>query len=171
MENNGGKYLTFVLAKEEYGIPILKVREIIKLLEITSIPRTPGYIKGVINLRGKIIPIMDLRLKFGLEEKEYNERTCIVVVEIILNETRKLMGLIVDTVSEVVNLTTDQIEPPPEYGFQNNQGFLIGVGKVKERVILLLDIERILSREESIILKEMKIDNETEASNSEIELE
>lgn len=170
MENNGGKYLTFVLAKEEYGIPILKVREIIKLLEITSIPRTPGYIKGVINLRGKIIPIMDLRLKFGLEEKEYNERTCIVVVEVTLNETRKLMGLIVDTVSEVANLTTDQIEPPPEYGYQNNQGFLIGVGKVKERVILLLDIERILSREESILLKEMKTDSETEVRNLEIEL-
>ncbi len=156
MDNNSGKYLTFVLAREEYGIPILKVREIIKLLEITSIPKTPGYIKGVINLRGKIISIMDLRLKFGLEEKEYNERTCIVVVEISLNDTRKLMGLIVDAVSEVVNLTTDQIEPPPEYGYQNNQGFLTGVGKVKERVILLLDIERILSREESILLKDIK---------------
>ena len=156
MDNNSGKYLTFVLAREEYGIPILKVREIIKLLEITSIPKTPGYIKGVINLRGKIISIMDLRLKFGLEEKEYNERTCIVVVEISLNDTRKLMGLIVDAVSEVASLTTDQIEPPPEYGNQNNQGFLTGVGKVKERVVLLLDIERILSREESILLKDIK---------------
>ena len=156
MENSGGKYLTFILAKEEYGIPILKVREIIKLLDITSIPRTPGYIKGVINLRGKIIPIMDLRLKFGLEEKEYNERTCIIVVEIAVNDSRKLMGLIVDTVSEVVNLTTDQIEPPPEYGYQNNQAYLVGVGKVKDRVILLLDIEQILNREESILLKEMK---------------
>lgn len=162
MENSGGKYLTFVLAKEEYGIPILKVREIIKLLEITAIPKTPGYIKGVINLRGKIIPIMDLRLKFGIEEKEYNERTCIVVVEISLNDTRKLMGLIVDTVSEVANLTGDQIEPPPEYGNQNNQGFLTGVGKVKERVILLLDIERILSREESILLREIKTEREVE---------
>jgi len=156
MENSGGKYLTFILAKEEYGIPILKVREIIKLLDITSIPRTPGYIKGVINLRGKIIPIMDLRLKFGLEEKEYNERTCIIVVEIAVNDSRKLMGLIVDTVSEVVNLTTDQIEPSPEYGYQNNQAYLVGVGKVKDRVILLLDIEQILNREESILLKEMK---------------
>lgn len=167
MEIKGGKYLTFVLAKEDYGIPILKVREIIKLLEITSIPKTPGYIKGVINLRGKIIPIMDLRLKFGLEEKEYNERTCIVVVEVTLNETHKLMGLIVDTVSEVVNLATDQIELPPEYGYQNNQGFLIGVGKVKDRVILLLDIEQILSREESVLLKEMKTDNETGVRNLE----
>ncbi len=158
MENNGGKYLTFILAKEEYGITILKVREIIKLLEITSIPKTPGYIKGVINLRGKIIPIMDLRLKFGLEEKEYTERTCIIVVEVTLNDTRRLMGLIVDTVSEVANLATDQIEPPPEYGNLNNQGFLIGVGKVKERVILLLDIEQILSREESILIKEMKME-------------
>lgn len=162
MGNRGGKYLTFVMAKEEYGISILKVREIIKLLEITSIPKTPGYIKGVINLRGKIIPIMDLRLKFGLEEKEYNERTCIVVVEVMLNETRRLMGLIVDTVSEVANLTADQIEPPPEYGNQNNQGVLVGVGKVKERVILLLDIEQILSREESILLKDLKTERETE---------
>ena len=162
MENNGGKYLTFTLAKEEYGISILKVREIIKLLEITSIPKTPGYIKGVINLRGKIIPIMDLRLKFGLEEKEYNERTCIVVVEISLNDIRKLMGLIVDTVSEVANLTTDQIEPPPEYGYQNNQQFLIGVGKTKDRVILLLEIEQILSREESVLLKEIKTGKETD---------
>lgn len=160
MENSGGKYLTFVLAKEEYGIPILKVREIIKLLEITSIPKTPGYIKGVINLRGKIIPIMDLRLKFGLEEMEYNERTCIIVVEITLSETKRLMGSIVDTVSEVANLTTDQIEPAPEYGYQNNQGFLTGVGKVKERVILLLDIEQILSSEEGILLKEMKMEGQ-----------
>jgi len=156
MENSGGKFLTFVLAKEEYGIPILKVREIIKLLEITSIPKTPSYIKGVINLRGKIIPIMDLRLKFSLEEMEYNERTCIIVVEITLNQNKRWMGLIVDTVSEVVNLTTEQIEPAPEYGSQNNQGFLTGLGKVKERVILLLDIEQILSSEESILLKEMK---------------
>ncbi len=169
MENNGGKYLTFTLAKEEYGISILKVREIIKLLEITSIPKTPGYIKGVINLRGKIIPIMDLRLKFGLEEKEYNERTCIVVVEISLNDIRKLMGLIVDTVSEVANLTTDQIEPPPEYGYQNNQRFLIGVGKTKDRVILLLEIEQILSREESVLLKEIKTGKETDVPNLEIE--
>ncbi len=160
MENNGGKYLTFILAKEEYGIPILKVREIIKLLEITSIPKTPGFIKGVINLRGKIIPIMDLRLKFGLEEKEYNERTCIIVVEINLNESRRLMGLIVDTVSEVANLAMDQIEPPPEYGNQNNQGYLIGVGKVKDRVILLLDIEQILSREESILLKDIRVEEQ-----------
>ena len=170
METNGGKYLTFILAKEEYGIPILKVREIIKLLEITSIPKTPGYIKGVINLRGKIIPIMDLRLKFGLEEMEYNERTCIIVVEIAVNDACKLMGLIVDTVSEVVNLATDQIEPPPEYGYQNNQGYLIGVGKVKERVILLLDIEKILSREESVLLKELKTDKEADVSNLKSEL-
>ncbi len=162
MENNGGKYLTFILAKEEYGIPILKVKEIIKLLEITSIPKTPGYIKGVINLRGKIIPIMDLRSKFGIEEKDYNERTCIIVVEISINDNRKLMGLIVDTVSEVANLTGDEIEPPPEYGTQSNQGFLTGVGKVKDRVILLLDIEQILSREESILIKDLKTEQETE---------
>lgn len=156
MEAKEGKFLTFVLGNEEYGIPILKVREIIGLMEITQVPRTPDFIKGVINLRGKIIPVMDLRLKFGLEEKEYNERTCIIVVEIDVAQARRQVGIAVDTVSEVVNIQKGEIEPPPRYGVQIEEGFLIGMGKVKGKVVMLLDIEKVLNSEELAALKEMK---------------
>lgn len=155
MEAQEGKYLTFSLGKEEYGIPIKKVKEIIGMMEITSIPKTPKFIKGFINLRGKIIPIMDLRLKFGLEEKEYNERTCIIVVEIFIEETKRQMGVVVDTVSEVVNIQNGEIEPPPEYGTYMENEFLVGIGKVKGRVVMLLEIEKILNVEELGLLKEV----------------
>ena len=156
MEIQGGKFLTFTLGNEEYGIPIQRVKEIIGMMEITHIPKTPGYIRGVINLRGKIIPIMDLRLKFGLDEKSYTERTCIIVVEIMLEGVKKLIGIAVDAVSEVVNIQTAEIEPPPEYGTHTNAGFLTGMGKVKGKVILLIDIERIMDNQELTILNEIK---------------
>ncbi len=104
MELHSGKFLTFVLGNETYGIPIKKVKEIIGMMEITHIPKTQGYIKGVINLRGKIIPLMDLRLKFGMEEIPYTDRTCIIVIEIDKGENRRLAGLVVDTVAEVLNI-------------------------------------------------------------------
>jgi len=156
MEIQGGKFLTFTLSHEEYGIPINKVKEIIGMMEITHVPKTPKFIKGVINLRGKIIPIMDLRLKFEMEEKRYTERTCIIVVDITFEGVKKQMGLAVDAVSEVVNIQTSEIEPPPEYGIHSKAGFLTGMGKVKGKVILLLDIETILDNEELAILKEIK---------------
>lgn len=156
MEILGGKFLTFALGSEEYGIPIQKVKEIIGIMDITSIPRTPKFIKGVINLRGKIIPIMDLRLKFGLQEKEYTQRTCIIVVEISTGETKKQMGIVVDTVSEVVNIQRGEIEAPPQYGSSLDTAFLTGMGKVKGKVILLLEIEQVLNSEEMVLLKEMK---------------
>ena len=156
MEIQGGKFLTFALGNEEYGIPIQKVKEIIGIMDITCIPRTPQFIKGVINLRGKIIPIMDLRLKFGLEEKEYNQRTCIIVVEINIAETKRQMGIVVDTVSEVVNIQKGDIEPPPQYGASLDTRFLTGMGKVKGKVILMLDIEQVLNSEEMVLLKEIK---------------
>jgi len=156
MEIAGGKFLTFLLGNEEYGIPIHKIKEIIGIMDITSIPRTPDFIKGVINLRGKIIPVMDLRLKFGLGGKEYNQRTCIIVVDIDYNGTRKLMGIVVDTVSEVVNIQGSEIEIPPRYGGSVDMSFLTGMGKVKGKVILLLDIEKILDSEEQAQLIELK---------------
>lgn len=155
MEVQEGKYLTFSLGKEEYGIPIQKVKEIIGMMDITSIPKTPKFIKGFINLRGKIIPIMDLRLKFGLEEKDYNERTCIIVVEVFVEGIRRMMGVVVDTVSEVVSIQKGEIEPPPEYGMHENNDFLVGMGKVKGKVIMLLEIEQILSIDEINLLKEV----------------
>ena len=118
MEQLGGKYLTFSLSREEFGIPIQKVKEIIGMMEITAIPRTPPFIRGVINLRGKIIPLMDLRLKLGLPEKAYSERTCIIVVEVAAEEKGiRTMGIVVDMVSEVVNVSEGEIERPPQYGW------------------------------------------------------
>jgi len=142
------KLLTFSLAEEGYGVSILKVKEIIGMLDITPVPRTPDFIKGVINLRGKIIPIMDLRVKFGMDECEYNERTCIIVVEIHIKGTQKLIGVVVDMVSEVVTISEEQIEPPPEYGTKLEHNFILGIGKLKDRVVIILDIEEVFLCEE-----------------------
>lgn len=152
MEAQEGKYLTFILGNEEYGILIKKVKEIIGIMDITNIPRTPDFIKGVINLRGKIIPIMDLRLRFGLSEKEYNQRTCIIVVEINMGETKKQMGIVVDTVSEVVNIQKNEIDPSTKYDVSGETDFLMGLGKIKGKVVLLLDIDQILSQDAFVLL-------------------
>jgi len=139
-----GKYLTFRLTKEEYGIEILKVREIFGMQEITSVPGVPEYVKGVINLRGRIIPVIDLRLKFGFIETEYNKETCIIVV--LIEEI--LVGIIVDTVSEVVDIPGDDIEQSPSFGAETPTEYLRGMGKVKERVIILLNVEKVFSAQE-----------------------
>jgi purine-binding chemotaxis protein CheW len=151
-----GKFLTFLLDSEEYGIPIQKIKEIIGIMDITGVPRSPSFIKGVINLRGKIIPVMDLRLKFELRQKEYNQRTCIIVVELGSAGATRLMGIVVDAVSEVVNIQKSEIELPPQYGNLVDTAFLTGMGKVKGKVILLLDIEQVLSNEEKVQLNEIK---------------
>lgn len=142
------KYLTFTLGNEEYGVEILKVREIIGLLDITPVPHTPEFIKGVINLRGKVIPVIDLRLKFGLEPKEYDERTCIIVVEVSTEAGPVMMGIVVDSVSEVLNISTSNIEPAPKFGTNIDTRFILGMAKTKDRVKILLDINRVLTREE-----------------------
>ena len=140
----GGKYLTFRLHKEDYGIEILKVREIFGMQEITSVPGVPEYVKGVINLRGRIIPVIDLRLKFDFKEIEYNKETCIIVV--LIEEI--LVGIIVDTVSEVVDIPGDDIEQSPSFGADTPTEYLLGMGKVKERVIILLNVEKVFSVQE-----------------------
>lgn len=139
-----GKYLTFVLNHEEYGLEILKVREIIGLMDITPVPQTPAFIKGIINLRGKVIPVVDLRLKFGMPEAEYTKETCIIVVNI----DNRLMGIIVDTVSEVLDINAKDIEPAPSLGSSIKTDFILGMGKIKGRVKILLDIDKVLSLEE-----------------------
>jgi len=141
-----GKYLTFVLGDEEYGLEILKVREIIGLMDITPVPQTPVFIKGVINLRGKVIPVIDLRLKFGMEEAEPTEETCIIVVDI--DDT--LMGILVDTVSEVLDIASGQIEPAPAFGSHISTEFILGMGKIQGKVKILLDVGRVLSPEELV---------------------
>lgn len=156
MEITGGKFLTFLLDSEEYGIPINKVKEIIGIMDITNVPRTPAFIKGVINLRGKIIPVMDLRLKFGLGERSYNQRTCIIVVEVDFSGSRRTMGIVVDTVSEVASIQKNDIELLPECGAGADTAFLTGLGKVKGKVILLLDIEQVLGSEERVQINEIR---------------
>ena len=142
-----GKYLTFVLNKEQYGLEILKVREIIGYMNITCVPRTPSYVKGVINLRGQVIPVIDLRLKFDMEEIDVTDQTCIIVVEISVEGRKCLTGIIVDNVSEVLDITKEQIEEPPQFGAAVDTSFILGLGKIGNQVKILLDIDKVLAGE------------------------
>jgi purine-binding chemotaxis protein CheW len=148
MADREGKYLTFALGEEEYGIGILKIREIIGIMPITSVPRTPEFVKGVINLRGKVIPIIDLRLRFGMEPMEYTDRTCIIVVEINAQDSTIQIGTIVDTVSEVLNIKAEDIEDTPTFGTKLNTEYILGMAKVEGGVKILLNIDEVLSQEE-----------------------
>lgn len=145
-----GKYLTFALSHESYGIEILKVQEIIGVPSITRVPKCPDYLKGIINLRGRIIPVIDLRLRFGMPEIPYTEKTCIVVVNIRAGEERIAVGLIVDIVHEVVTLDRDNVEPVPDYGGSLNSSFIVAMGKSagSDTVQILLDVDRVVSQAE-----------------------
>jgi len=148
VDARAGKYLTFHLINEEFGVRVLKVREIMGVQEITAVPQTPSHVKGVINLRGKVIPVVDLRLKFGLPPAEYNQRTCIIVVQVQGESGPILMGVVVDGVSEVLNLTAAEIEDTPDFGQDMAAQYLLGMAKVKGKVKILLDIDRVLSGQE-----------------------
>jgi len=148
-----GKYLTFTLAEEEYGIGILKIKEIIGLMSITTVPQTPEFVKGVINLRGKVIPVVDLRLRFGMESVDYNERTCIIVVEIACQAGTVQTGIVVDSVSEVLNIKGEDIEDTPAFGAKLNTDYILGMAKMEGGVKILLDIDRVLSAEEVAVLE------------------
>lgn len=137
----GGKFLTFFLGDEGYGLEILKVHEIIGMLPITRVPRTPPFIRGVINLRGKVIPVVDLRSKFALPVVEDTEQTCVIVVEVGDIE----MGIVVDRVSEVLTIASSEIDPAPSFGVAVNTDFILGIGKTGNKVTMLLDIRRVLS--------------------------
>lgn len=149
MVNREGKYLTFSLDGEEYGIGILKVKEIIGMITITPVPKTPDHIKGVVNLRGKVIPVIGLRLKFGINAADYTERTCIIVVEITANSKKIAMGLIVDSVSEVLNIKEGEIEDTPNFGTRLDTEFILGMAKTGGGVKILLDIDKVISVEET----------------------
>lgn len=143
-----GKYLTFELAGEEFGIQVLKVREIMGVQDITAVPQTPGYVEGVINLRGKVIPVVDLRRKFGFAEVEHTQRTCIIVVQVSGEAGPMLMGIVVDGVSEVLNLTAADIENTPDFGDGVNTPYLLGMAKFKGKVKILLEIDQVLTSNE-----------------------
>jgi len=152
--NRSGKHLAFLLAKEEYAIPVLKVREIMGVQHITAVPQTPTAVKGVINLRGKVIPVIDLRVKFGLPETEYTQRTCIVVVQ-LSGDMCGQMGVVVDEVCEVLTLTDADVEDTPVFGRGVSIPYVTGMAKVKGKVKILLDIDQVLTNQDSIVLTDM----------------
>ena len=153
MVDKEGKYLTFSLANEEYGLGILKIREIIGMMPITSVPRTPEFVKGVINLRGKVIPIMDLRLRFKMEAIDYTDRTCIIVVEIESQAGTVQIGTVVDSVSEVLNVGGNDIEETPSFGTKLDTDYILGMAKIEGGVKILLDIDQVLNDEEIAALQ------------------
>jgi len=167
----GKKFLTFLMAHEKYGLEILKVREIIGIMDVTPVPTTPAFVRGVINLRGKVIPVVDLRLKFGMEPKEDTQRTCIIVVHLAREGQEMIMGIIVDEVSEVLDIDQDQIEPPPSFGADIRTDFILGMGKVNQRVVTMLDIDRVLSEREIALVEnsagrtKQQLDKSSKAKN------
>jgi len=154
MADKEGKYLTFSMADEEYGVGILKIKEIIGMMSITTVPQTPEFVKGVINLRGKVIPVVDLRLKFGMDFIDYTERTCIIVVETEGSSGTVQIGIVVDSVSEVLNITGADIEETPTFGTKLNTDFILGMAKMEGGVKILLDIDQVLSAEEVTALEQ-----------------
>ncbi|ETR71348.1 MAG: Chemotaxis protein cheW [Candidatus Magnetoglobus multicellularis str. Araruama] len=138
-----GKYLTFSLEDEEYGIAIIKIKEITQMLNITPVPHTPHYVKGVVNLRGKVIPVMDLRIRFNMPEIEYSDRTCIIVVEIYADEELIQVGNVVDSVNEVLNVTEENIDEPPTFGTKVDTEFILGLANIEGNVKILLDIDMV----------------------------
>ena len=151
MQAVASKYLSFTLAEEEYGIEILKVNEIIGLIDITSVPQTPEFVKGIINLRGKVIPVIDMRIKFGMPEIEYSKDTCIIIVDL----GNKQMGIVIDAVREVLDISTSDIERTPSFGVAVDTDFIQGIGKIEDRVIILLDIDHVLTSEELVAISSM----------------
>lgn len=151
------KLLIFSLDTKYYAISILKIKEIIGMMNITSLPNTPDFVNGIINLRGKIIPIMDLRIKFGMETGKYDEGTCIIIAEVLINGVQKLIGVIVDRVSEVVTISNEQIEPLPDFGANSDHSSILGIGKIKDKVVIILDLYEVFICEEiSKILENVK---------------
>jgi len=153
MVDREGKYLTFSLSDEEYGIGILKIKEIIGMMPITTVPQTPEFVKGVINLRGKVIPVVDLRLRFGMESIDYTERTCIIVVEIDVTSDTVLIGIVVDSVSEVLTIKGEDVEDTPTFGTKLNTEHILGMAKMEGGVKILLDIDKVLNADEIAVLE------------------
>ena len=153
-DERAGKYLTFHLGSEEFGIRVLQVREIMGLQDITAVPQTPPHVKGVINLRGKVIPVLCLRAKFGLEPAEYTARTCIIVVQVQGAAGVIQVGVIVDAVSEVLNVVPGEIEDTPDFG-RGATPYLLGMAKIKDKVKILLDIDQVVGAQDILNLQDM----------------
>lgn len=147
----GGKYLTFALDDEEYGVPVLAVREIIKIQDITAVPQLPPWVKGVINLRGKVIPVVDLRLRFELATREYTERTCIIVVDVAARSHTVMIGMVVDAVCDVICVSDDELAEPPAFEGPTSHGYIQALAKVKGTVKILLNLDRMLGTDGELV--------------------
>ena len=150
-----GKYLTFNLMEEFYGVSVVSILQIIAIPDITKIPQTPHFVKGVINLRGRIIPVVDLRIKFNLEEQEYDDRTSIIIIKMFLNEREVFIGVIVDKVNEVIDIHANEIEQSPTFGVELDTQYILAMAKVKNKVVTLLDIDKILTNKEMAQLQNL----------------
>lgn len=139
-----GKYLSFRLAGEEYGFSVLKILEIVQWMELTHVPRVPEFVLGVMNLRGKVVPVLDLHARFGLPLAPVTARTCVIVLEVPRETGLMVCGVVADDVTEVLDISAEQIEPPPEFGARVNTEFIAGIVRVESRVILLLNADRVL---------------------------
>jgi len=143
-----GQYLTFRLGEELFALDIVKVREVLDFTNATKVPQTPDYMRGVINLRGGVVPVVDLRIKFGMPVAETTVNTCVIIVEVDIGADRVIMGAIADAVQEVLDLEPDEIEPPPKIGAQLNTEFIRGIGKHSDRFIIILDIDKVFTTDE-----------------------
>jgi purine-binding chemotaxis protein CheW len=148
------QFLTFKLEEELFALDIGKVREVLDFTSITKVPRTPDYMRGVINLRGSVVPVVDLRLKFGMEQAQQTVNTCVIIVEVQMDGETVVMGAMADAVQEVLDLEPDQIEPPPRIGTKLNTDFIRGMGKHAEQFIMILDIDKVFTMDELGLLQE-----------------
>ncbi|MBI5888154.1 MAG: chemotaxis protein CheW [Deltaproteobacteria bacterium] len=161
---NTTQYLTFKLGDEVFALDISQVREVLDFTTVTKVPRTPEFMRGVINLRGSVVPIVDMRLKFGMSKTEKTVNTCMIIVEIVLDGERLIVGALADSVQEVIELDPGQIEPPPRIGTKLNTEFIRGMGKRDENFIIILEVDKIFSTDELQIVHDMKGQEQGQAS-------
>lgn len=147
------QYLTFTLDDEIFSLDIAKVREVLDFTDVTKVPQTPDFMRGVINLRGSVVPVVDMRLKFGMDEAEPTVNTCIIITEVIMDGESSVLGALVDSVQEVLDLEPDQIEPPPRIGTKLNTEFIRGMGKHDDKFIIILDVDKVFSTDEITLLQ------------------
>jgi purine-binding chemotaxis protein CheW len=159
LEKESRQYLTFRLAQETFAVDVAKVREILDFVSITKVPQTPDFMRGVINLRGSVVPVVDMKLKFGMEPTEKTVNTCIIVMEVIIENETTIVGALADSVQEVVDLDPSQIEPPPRIGMKLSIDFIKGMGKLNDEFVIILDTDRIFSFDDGAVLAEMTDSN------------
>lgn len=152
------QYLTFTLEDEVFALEITKVREVLEFTSVTKVPRTPDFMRGVINLRGSVVPVIDLRLKFGMTKTEKNVNTCIIIVEVALDNDLLVLGALADSVQEVFDLSSDQIEPPPNIGTNMKTEFIKGMGKRDDQFMIMLDIDKMFSSDEIAIVRQAELE-------------